>query len=250
MKNQFTAVRLRQAPSLSSTLVAKLREEIGSNRLQVGDRFPSDAEIANAYGVSRTVVREAVSALRAEGLVNTQRGRGSIVASRVPSQRFGISQEEVDSLDDVLKVYELRSALESEAAALAAVRRDPKDIEAISACLKRSDRAVAMGEDAIQEDIDLHLAIATATHNDYFPRLLGSFSSLFIARRRVRSDLKEPEKLKAYLDLVQSQHHEIVEAISRSDATTAAAVMRRHLDGSRYRSLRDKELGAKEPGGT
>ena len=81
MKSQFTAVRLKQAPSLSATLVAKLRHEIGSKRLEVGARFPSDAEIAAAYGVSRTVVREAVSALRAEGLVSTQRGRGSIVGT-------------------------------------------------------------------------------------------------------------------------------------------------------------------------
>src|SRR5688572_9742632 len=117
MKTQFTAARLKQAPSLSSILVDKLRKEIGSSRLEVGQRFPSDAEIASASGVSRTVVREAVAALRAEGLVSTQQGRGSIVASRVPSHPFGISQEEIDSLDDVLRVYELRSALESEAAA-------------------------------------------------------------------------------------------------------------------------------------
>ena len=245
MKSQFTATRLKQAPSLSATLVAKLRQEIGSKRLEVGARFPSDAEIAAAYGVSRTVVREAVSALRSEGLVSTQRGRGSIVASSVPSQRFGISQEEVDSLDDVLKVYELRSALESEAAALAAQRRTKSDMQAISNCLKNLDKAVASGEEAIQEDIDLHLAIAAATHNDYFPRLLSSFSTLFIARRRVRSDLSEPEKLKAYLDLVQSQHHQIVDAIAEGDPVTASAVMRKHLDGSRYRSLRDKEKAAR-----
>jgi len=245
MKTQFTAARLKQAPSLSATLVAKLRQEIGSKRLEVGARFPSDAEIAAAYGVSRTVVREAVSALRAEGLVSTQRGRGSIVASSVPSQRFGISQEEVDSLDDVLKVYELRSALESEAAALAAQRRNKSDVQAITTCLKNLDKAVASGQEAIQEDIDLHLAIAMATHNDYFPRLLGSFSTLFIARRRVRSDLSEPDKLRAYLDMVQSQHHQIVAAIVEGDPATASAVMRKHLDGSRYRSLREKEKTAR-----
>src|SRR5690606_10435487 len=178
MKSQFTAVPLKQAPSLSSTLAAKLKQEIDSKRLEVGAHFPSDAEIANAYGVSRTVVREAVSALRAEGLVTTQRGRGSIVASRVPQHRFVITQEEVDSLDDVLKVYELRSVLESEAAALAATRRRKSDLVAINACLKRLDKAVADGEDAIQEDMDLHLAIAVATQNEYFARLLGSFSTL------------------------------------------------------------------------
>lgn len=237
MKNTFIATPLKQAPSLSSTLVTKLREEIESKRLEVGDRFPTDAEIANAYGVSRTVVREAVSALRAEGLVSTQRGRGSIVTSRVPSHPFGISQEEINSLDEVLRVYEMRQAIECEAASLGAKRRTKSDIKKLKTCLKDLDQAIENGEDAIQEDIDLHLAVAAATQNDYFPRLLGSFSSVFIARRRIRSDLSQPEKLRAYLDVVQTQHAQIVEAIIAGDSETASAVMRKHLDGSRYQSL-------------
>lgn len=240
MKTVFTASRLEQAPSLSATLVTKLREEIGSERLKVGGRFPTDAEIAKAFGVSRTVVREAVSALRAEGLVSTQRGRGSIVASRLPTHRFGISQEEINSLDDILRVSEFRSALESEAARLAAIRRTESDLEEIHTSLSRVEAAIERGEDAIEEDIDLHLSIARASHNDYFPRLIGSYRSIFIARRRVRSGLNEPHLLKKYLDIVQTQHRQIVEAIKDQDPDAAAAVMRRHLDGSRYRDLLDK----------
>lgn len=237
MKNSFRSARLEQAPSLSSALVAKLREEIASERLEIGDPFPTEDEIAKAFGVSRTVVREAVAALRAEGLISTQRGRGSVVASRVPMHPFGISQEEMSSLDDILRVFELRSALETQAAALAAARRTDSDLESIRASLSRLDSAVARGEDGMEEDIELHLNIAAATHNDYFPRLLGSFRSVFIARRRVRSDLNQKVTLKGYLDIVQTQHHMIVEAIANQDVTTATEVMRKHLDGSRYRSL-------------
>lgn len=96
----------------------------------------------------------------------------------------------------------------------------------------------------MQEDIDLHLAIAKATHNPYFPRLLGTFNSIFIARRRVRSDLKEPRALRGYLDLIQAQHVDLVDAIGRQDAEAAAAVMRLHLNGSRYRNLKDADIVA------
>ena len=238
---QLRATRLKQAPSLSSTLAAKLREEIESGRLTVGSPFPSDAKIADAFGVSRTVVREAVSALRAEGLVSTQRGRGSIVTSSVPRQPFGISQEEMNSIDDILKISELRSVLESEAAALAAKRRSDADIAKLHSALARLDAAIERGEDAMQEDVDLHLAIAAATGNEYFARLLGTFASIFVARKRVRSDLRAPEALRAYLDLIQGQHRTIVDAIARGDAETAAATMRTHLDASRYRALQARQ---------
>jgi DNA-binding FadR family transcriptional regulator len=244
-KVTFTASPLAQAPSLSSALVTKLREEISSKRLGVGTRFPTDSEIAKAYGVSRTVVREAVSALRAEGLVSTQRGRGSIVAARMPERAFGITQQEINSLEDILRVFELRSALESEAAGLAALRRSSGDVERLESCLVAIDQAIERGEDAFEEDIEFHITIATATQNEYFPRLLGSFRSVFIARRRVRSDLEKPPLLKAYLHAVQAQHRQIVDAIRDKDAAIATAVMRKHLDGSRYRNLQEKaEVGS------
>lgn len=243
MKNSFNATPLKQAPSLSATLGDKLRQEIESRRLDVGAKFPTDAEIAKAFGVSRTVVREAVSALRAEGLVTTQRGRGSVVASRVASHPFGITQEEINSIDDVLRVSEVRRTLECETASLASQRRTPADIEKLKRCLKTLESVIDKGEDAVEEDIDLHITIAHATQNEYFPRLLASFSSVLIARRRVRSDLSEPQKLRGYLDIVQAQHHQIVDAIIAGDAETASAVMRKHLDGSRYQALLAQEMG-------
>lgn len=234
MKSEFTASRLEQAPSLSSTLVERLREEISSSRLDIGSRFPTEAEISSAYGVSRAVVREAVAALRAEGLVTTQRGRGSVVAARVPTQPFGISQEEIQTRDDVLRVFELRRALESEAATLAAQRRTRQDLAAIKKCLKRFQVAIDKGQHAIDEDIDLHLAIAVATQNDFFPRLMASFRTIFISRRRLRTDLNDGETRRIYLTQVQSQHLLIVDAIEKCDAHAASKLMRKHLDGSRY----------------
>lgn len=208
--------------------------------MSIGERFPTDAEIAATFGVSRTVVREAVSALRAEGLLTTQQGRGSVVASRVPSHPFGITHEEIGSLADVIKVYELRRALEGEAAGLAALRRTEKDVERLTDCIGRLDAAIERGEDAIQEDIDLHVLIAKATQNEYFPRLLESFSSMFIARRRIRADLVEPRALRKYLDKVQDQHRLIVGAIIGNDSALAKRLMRKHLDGSRYKVLMEK----------
>lgn len=241
-RDPFEAQPLKQGPSLASALAARLRQEIGSKRFAVGERFPTDVEIANAFGVSRTVVREAVAALRAEGLVVTRHGRGSVVASTVASHLFGISREDINTLGDVMSVFELRRALECEAVALAAHRRTQNDIATLSDCLHKMDEAIEKGEDGVQEDIELHLNIARATQNDYFPRLLISFSSVLIARQRIRSHLRQPNALRDYLDVVQAQHISIVDAIIAGDPVAASEFMREHLEGSRYRAaLQERE---------
>jgi GntR family transcriptional regulator, transcriptional repressor for pyruvate dehydrogenase complex len=237
MSLTLSSSRLAQSPSLASVVAQRLREEIEARRPRLGERFPTDAEISKAFGVSRNVVREAVSALREEGLISTQRGRGSVIAGSRPSRPFGISAEEIGTLDDVVRVLELRTALEVEAAAMAALRRTKQDIAKIAECLGQLDTTIGRGQDAIEADIDFHLAIAAATQNDYFPRLLGTFRSVFVARRRIRGDLDDPERLQSYMHLVQQEHRQIALTISEGNSAGARRAMRRHLVGKRYREL-------------
>ena len=237
MRAGLSSSKLEQSPSLTSVLTKRLRMQIDSNALSVGERFPTDAEISEAFGVSRTVVREAVSALREEGLISTQRGRGSIVAARSPARPFGISPKELESLDDVIRVLELRTALEVEAAGLAASRRTAADIAQIAQRLTEFDAAISKGEDGIEADIEFHLAIAAATHNDHFRRLLGTFRTIYVARRRVRGGLETPALLQSYLKAVQREHRQIEKAIVQGNVAAARREMRRHLLGKRYREL-------------
>src|SRR6201998_2066521 len=110
--------RLDAPKSLSSEVIDRLAEQIMSGKLPVGTKLPSEQEMMKGMGVSRTVVREAVAALRARGLVITRQGAGAFVDRDARREPYVIDPDGLGSLDSVLDVLELRMAVESEAAAI------------------------------------------------------------------------------------------------------------------------------------
>lgn len=236
MTMPFVAELLEPAPSLASVLAKKLRAEIEERRLRVGGPFPSDAEIAKAFGVSRTVVREAVSSLREAGLISTQRGRGSIVIAYASSPGFAVTGEDLESSAQLLQLYEFRILIESEAAATAAERRTDEDIARLRECLKAGDDAQTF-EEAIDADIAFHLAIARATRNDYLLRVMATIRSATTARALLRLDLDEAGYLELYHSTVQDEHRLISDAIEAGRAADAKRLLKRHLVGRSYKSL-------------
>ena len=219
-------------------LTRRLRAEIETGRLQVGARFPTDAEICQLFSVSRTVVREAVASLRELGLIATQRGRGSVVIAHNASRPFSISGDELETLDDVIRVYELRRALEVEAVGLAAQRRTDADLSTIARHLDKLDQMLALGQDVIEVDMDLHLAIAAASQNSYFNRVLELLRAAAIARKQVRAELNSPTLMQLTMLGGQVEHRLIETAIREGDPRTARREMRRHLAAKRYHVLR------------
>src|SRR3984885_13050339 len=123
-----------------------------SGKLPVGAKLPSEQEMMKGMGVSRTVVREAVAALRARGLVVTRQGAGAFVDRDVSRQPYAIDPDGLGSLDSVLDILELRMAVESEAAAIASERASNARIKAIREAQRVFIRAISSGERAIKED--------------------------------------------------------------------------------------------------
>ena len=244
MTQPFVAEILEPAPSLASVLAKKLREEIEHRRLRVGGRFPTDAEIAKAFGVSRTVVREAVSSLREAGLISTQRGRGSIVIAYATSPGFAVAGEELESGERLLQLYEFRTLIEAEAAGMAALKRNDEDIERLYACLKTGDEAKTF-EDVIDADIAFHVAIAQATHNEYFLRIMATIRTATTARALLRYDLDEAGYVELYQAVVQKEHRLIADAVKAGKSTESKRLLKRHLGGRRYNAL-VKAVGQKD----
>src|SRR5262245_36664569 len=116
--------------SLTHALIERLTDQITAGELKPGAQLPTEQELIAATGVSRTVVREAVAALRAEGLVITRQGVGAFVA-QTPRRPFRIDGGELQSLRDVIEVMELRTGVEVEAAGLAAERASATQLRAI-----------------------------------------------------------------------------------------------------------------------
>ena len=230
---------LAAARKLSRGLFEQLAEQIKSGRLAPGERLPTEQELTRAARVSRTVVREAVAALRAEGLVITRQGVGAFVSASPQQAPFRIDPERMESLDDILNVMELRLGVEIESAGLAAERATKPQVRAIGAALEALDRAAESGKSAVDEDLEFHRAIASATGNPEFARFLQFIGRHLIPRRTV-SGL--PERMggeRAYLALIQEEHRRIYQAIEDGDARGAREAMRRHLTRSleRYRKL-------------
>src|SRR5277367_1214757 len=142
--------------SLSSEVVDRLAEQIMSGKLPVGAKLPSEQEMMKGMGVSRTVVREAVAALRARGLVITRQGAGAFVDRDINRQSYAIDPEGLGSLDSVLDILELRMAVETEAAAIASERATAAQIKAIREAQRIFVRAISSGERGIKEDFALH----------------------------------------------------------------------------------------------
>ena len=224
---------------LSRRLFEQLAEQIKSGRFAPGERLPTEQALTRAARVSRTVVREAVAALRAEGLVVTRQGVGAFVSAEPQRAPFRIEPERLQSLDDILGVMELRLGVEIESAGLAAERASRAHIRTILNAWNAIQEASAAGRSAIDEDLEFHRAIAQATGNPEFPRFLQFIGRHLIPRRTV-SGL--PERMggeRAYLALIQEEHRRIYQAIESRDAKAARDAMRRHLTRSleRYRKL-------------
>jgi GntR family transcriptional regulator, transcriptional repressor for pyruvate dehydrogenase complex len=235
---------LQPARNLSGAVVERIAAEIHSGRLAPGSRLPTEQELMAAMGVSRTVVREAVAALRAEGLVRTRQGSGAFVATDAGRVAFRIDPNGLSSIADVLEVMELRLAVEVEAAALAAERTTPEGLAPIGRALRAIETAIRRGEGAINEDFAFHRAIAEASGNPRFAELLEFLGRHVIPRQSIRVALSTPGEQRQYLMSIQKEHRRIFEAIRDGHSSEARKAMRAHLTSSlkRYRRLAERQL--------
>ena len=231
----------KKSGTLVSRLDETLRRAIASGQFPPGSKLPSEAQLTAAHGVSRTVVREAIAALRADRLVEARQGAGVFVLETSAPNRpamLSLSNTDLARVSSMIELLELRTAVEVEAAGLAALRRSPAQEEVI---LERHDAVRACLEASkptSEADFALHLAIAEATNNPRFREFLTMIGRNLIPRAALRPDDSEADQA-AYIKLLDDEHHAIVSAISMGDEEGAREAMRRHLRGAqlRYRTL-------------
>ena len=224
--------------SLALGLVDAFAGRIRDGRFAVGGKLPTETEIMAEFGVSRTVVREAISKLQAGGLVETRHGIGTFVLGDANAAAIRLSgTDSMAALRDVVAVVELRLGVESEAAAMAATRRSDGELGALREAHADFLRAIDSG-DTVAPDMNLHLAIAHATHNAHFVDLMTQLGSILIPRTRVDTTRIAGEGRREYLRRVNAEHESIVTAIANRDPEAARAAMRTHLSNSRERLRR------------
>lgn len=224
----------RRNRNLAESVVNCISEQIASGALSPGDKLPAESALMTALGVSRTVVREAISRLQAGKVVETRHGIGSFVLESRHAQT-AIDVAPAATLRDVLTMLELRISLESESAGLAAQRSTPEDLTRMRKALSEIETASHAGNDTVAADLLFHVAIAQATGNRYFVDILAQIGTTLIPRDSIDSATVAQAGPKDYISLVNIEHQSIVDAIARHDVDGARAAMRMHLLKSRER---------------
>lgn len=226
----------RKPRNLAMSLVEELGERIRAGRVQVGEKLPTEAAIMGEFGVSRTVVREAISRLQASGLVETRHGIGTFSLGAGEAPGFRLTPDAMGTLQDVIAVLELRIGVETEAAAIAAQRRTEANLAQMRRALDAVSAALDEGRDAVAPDFQFHLEVARATQNSHFADLMTTLGSAIIPRARLAGEISEAHL--NYLRRVNAEHENILEAIASGDSDAARAAMRTHLANSRERRRR------------
>ena len=172
--------------TLAQRVGQKIQQVIVQNRLRPGDRLPSERDLAERFGVSRTVIREAVRSLMAKGILEVRAGSGTIV--RAPSTSFLSDYLELylsmrSGKFDYRKVVEVRRLLEVEIAGLAAERRDEEDLRTLERILAQAEEHLDDPDAFVELDVQFHSALAQATHNELFLVLLESIAGVMVQVR-------------------------------------------------------------------
>jgi GntR family transcriptional repressor for pyruvate dehydrogenase complex len=229
------------AGTLAARVAERLLQQIRQDALAPGTRLPSETAMAEHFGVSRTVLREAIAMLKADGILSTRKGSGAFVLQTYGPQAPEHDPLTAQSVQSLLNLIEVRRGLESETAALAALRRTPGQLAAIEHALRCIDEAVAKGVNGVEEDVRFHLSIAEATGNPYWSKVVAMFAEPI--RSAVTVTRANEARRKDFYLQVRQEHEKIVAAIAAGDPELARRAACEHMSMAAERvRLADREF--------
>lgn len=220
------------AGSLPDRIYARVVEAILRGDFAPTGKLPTEGALVSMFGVSRPTVREALSRLRSDGVIDSRRGAGSYVI-KSPGAPVVIATP-IKNLADIEHYYNYRSCIEAGAAAGAAEFRDASDLDELHAAFEALSVAMDGGQSGVDEDVRFHLAIARASHNPFFVATIETSVApirQFIELARNVTDKKSAERVRA----TQAEHQAVVDAITRRSPTEAAEAIRAHVLNAKRR---------------
>lgn len=234
LKRQTNTVA-RSEPNLTDRITEMLIDEITGGQYQPGEVLPPEQIIADRLGVSRTVLREAVSRLKADGIVTSKQGRGLTVMLNTRPSVLRIQAAEEGNVEQILRIVELRRGFEIEAAALAAQRRDQEDLDAMRNALDTMAAALTSGDvlTGVDADLNFHRAIARATRNEHYLNFFDFLSVLL--KRNLQVSRSRSAKTAERGIMAQQEHEAIYQAIALGDSEAARQHARNHIENTETR---------------
>lgn len=213
---------------LYEEVIVGIEEMLKSNNMQAGDRLQSEKELALYFGVSKTAVREALSALQTAGLIEVKHGSGIYVRNVNDRLTNPLTMKLLTNRDNMLRILELRKGLETEGVFLAAQRADASDIARIKECLLTMAEEIDQGENASDGDLHFHCALIKATHNQAYSNVYDTIASVFhegMYSCHEYFSLHHGPRL-----VVLEEHRLIYDAIKKRQPEKARELMRVHLE--------------------
>lgn len=214
--------------TLSDQIAKQLMDYIVATDLQPGDLLPSENKLADNFGVSRSVVREAMRSMAAQGVIEVVSGKGAIVRPVDDSLLLIFFQRAIDvGQGSGVELIEIRKPLEVQSAMLAAQRRTPEEAASILQTVARMGHQLDNLENYAELDVKFHLLIAAAAHNQLLYHLISSIRTLL--HDVVLTGLQRRER-REQLERIQTIHQTIAQAIDQGDPATAGNTMTIHFD--------------------
>jgi GntR family transcriptional regulator, transcriptional repressor for pyruvate dehydrogenase complex len=224
---------LTPSPRLGDHLSSRISDLIDHGEFGDEGRLPSELALAERFGVSRPVVREALSRLRSRGVIVSRKGSGSYFRKSLsaPTAVGAVGFLPIDSLAAVRRCFEFRTGVESEAAFFAALNHTPATLAAIREALEGMEAAATNGVVAVKADLEFHLSVARASGNEYFEAVMQSMRTPIEFAINLARSLTLTRPLD-HLRTVQTEHVVLFQAIEARDKDAARAAMRRHIENT------------------
>lgn len=216
-----------QLGNLGTRVASTLLNQFHADNLPPNSRLPSESIIAKHFQVSRTVVREAIAILKKEGILESRRGSGTFISEIFKANPDIVNEVTEQSVHALQNIIEVRRGIESEIAALAALRRTPGQLSDIEDALQKIKKVTDAGQSGVEEDVHFHLLIAQATGNPYWLKFVDTFS--FSLRGATSVTRANEDRRLDFAQQVQEEHEHIVAAIASGDPAEARLAASRHM---------------------
>jgi GntR family transcriptional repressor for pyruvate dehydrogenase complex len=228
--SEMNVRRVERKPHLAEHIVNSLSDEIASGRLRHGDRLPTEQFLAENFGVSRNVVREAIASLRTQGLIQSRQGIGAFVSvtQQAAEPLAPVSAQLLEGDSTIRNMFEVRAALESQAAALAAASMTPRKLKGIQDAVERMRFEGAPTAATVNADLDFHRAVAAASGNDYLEAMIRTV--LEPMRPLIAASFSRQGPMFGNIPhAARGEHEALVQAFSEKNAAVARKLMGEHI---------------------
>lgn len=237
MQNPDSFPKIDRPRRLPDEVAKNISSAIEAGRLKPGDRLPTEQALSGQFGVARTVVREAISLLKYDGVIYARQGVGAFVSETGRRSAFRISPACFEKRKQLVQLLQLRTGVQADASALAATARTSEQLACIHGFLQEMISAVSRGGDAVERrvdaEFDFYRAITEASANEYYVEFIGMIEAKIL--ENFRSVAVKNAKAAEWGKAVLAEHHAVFDAIRAQDAEAARRATRDHFERAAQR---------------